>query len=161
MDVACAVTRSPRHSGGCQPTAEKAGMNRLRVVGWLGLVWSVAGSAAGFSTLTDAGGGAVSTPVVQGSYLYVASGATVNTWNVSDPAHPVYIGRSGSTPAPGTITGLTAVGGSIYAGWSNPDGSAGISILSLADPAHPAKTAEFDDYVNSSFRGRLALASSG
>ena len=136
-------------------------MNRLRMVGWLGLVWSVAAGAAGFSTLSDAGGGAVSVPVVQGSYLYVATGATVNTWDVSDPAHPAYVGRSGLTPAPGTITGLAAVGGSIYAGWSNPDGSAGVSILSLADPAHPAKVAEFDDYVDSTYRGRLALAASG
>lgn len=136
-------------------------MNRVRMLGLLGIVWSVAAGAAGFSTLRDAGGGAVSTPVVQGSYLYVATGATVNTWNVADPAHPVYVGRSGSTPAPGTITGLAAVGGSIYAGWNNPDGSAGVSILSLADPAHPAKVGEFDDYVNSTYRGRIALASSG
>jgi len=131
------------------------------MVGWLGLLWSAAGSAAGFSTLSDAGGGAVSTPVVQGNYLYVATGATVNTWNIGDPAHPTYVGRSGATPAPGTITGLAAVGNTIYAGWSNPDGSAGISILSLADPGHPAKVAEFDDYAAPGYRGRLALASSG
>lgn len=136
-------------------------MIRLKMVGWLGLIWSVASGASGLSTLTDAGGGAVSMPVLQGGYLYVATGATVNTWKVSDPAHPVYVGRTGSMPAAGTVTGLAAVGASLYAGWSNPDGSAGVSILSLADPAHPAKVAEFDDYVDSAFRGRLALAASG
>jgi hypothetical protein len=131
------------------------------MLGMLGLVWSAASGATGFSTLSNAGGGAVSTPVVQGNYLYVATGATVNTWNVSDPAHPVYVGRTASSPARGAITGLAAVGGSLYAGWNNPDAESGISILSLADPAHPAKTAEFDDYTDSDFRGRLALTSSG
>jgi hypothetical protein len=136
-------------------------MSGLRMMGWLALVWSAVGQAAGLSTLSDAGGGAVAAPVVQDGYLYVGAGATVNTWDMSDPAHPAYVGRTGAAPAPGTISAVTPVGTYLYVAWSNPDGSAGISIFSRSDPAHPAKVAEYDDYVDSAFRGPLGLAASG
>lgn len=128
---------------------------------WFGV--SILAGAAGAQTLqqVDAGGGALSSPAVHGNYLYVGTGATVNVWDMSDPAQPAYVGRTGASPAPGPISSLAVVGDYLYAAWSSMGTSAGITIYSLADPAHPVGAAEYDDYVASEFFGPVGLVASG
>jgi hypothetical protein len=128
---------------------------------WFGV--SILAGAAGAQTLqqVDAGGGALSSPAVHGNYLYVGTGATVNVWDMSDPAQPAYVGRTGASPAPGPISSLAVVGDYLYAAWSSMGTSAGITIYSLADPAHPVGAAEYDDYVTSEFFGPVGLVASG
>jgi hypothetical protein len=109
-----------------------------------------------FST---AGGGAVAPPVARGDYLYVASGVTVGVWDMHDPAHPVFAGRT--APAVGVIDSLVEVGGYLYAAWSRADATAGITIYSLDAPAQPVVAGEFDDYVQADFKGPLGLAAAG
>ena len=109
----------------------------------------------------DAGGGALSPPVAHGDYLYVGTGSTVSVWNMADPAHPAYAGRSADAPTPGPVSALAIVGDALYAGWSTSDGNAGITIYSLADPAHPLAAGEFDDYAAGDYKGPLGLAASG
>lgn len=106
-----------------------------------------------------AGGGAVAAPVARGDYLYVATGATVSVWNMHDGAHPQFAGRT--APAAGVIDALAEVGGYLYAAWSRPDSTAGITIYALDAPAQPSVAGEFDDYVTSDFKGPLGLATSG
>ncbi len=119
--------------------------------------------AAGAQTLqrVDAGGGTLSPPVARGDYLYVGAGSTINVWNMADPTHPAYVGRNADSPAPGPVSALAIVGDTLYAGWSSPDGNAGITIYSLADPAHPLGVGEFDDYAQSDYKGPLGLVVSG
>ena len=128
---------------------------------WFGV--SVLAGAAAAQTLhpVDVGGGALSTPAVHGQYLYVGTGATVNAWDMSDPTQPVYAGRTGGSPAPGPISSLAVVGDYLYAAWSSMGISAGITIYSLADPAHPVGVAEYDDYVDSEFFGPVGIVASG
>lgn len=143
---------------------------------WLGTVLSglfltgaflsgvlVVAATAGAQTLqrVDVGGGALAPPVTHGDYLYVGSGSTINVWNMADPAHPAYAGRNADAPAPGPVSALAVVGDTLYAGWSTPDGNAGISIYSLADPAHPLGVGAFDDYVQGDYKGPIGLAASG
>ncbi|MGH8172921.1 MAG: LVIVD repeat-containing protein, partial [Rhodanobacteraceae bacterium] len=108
----------------------------------------------------NAGGGKFSTPAVKGGFAYVATGVTINTWNLSDPASPLLVSRTTQNPTRGAICGLAIVEGHLYACWSNTY-SGGISIFSIADPAHPVEAGEFDDYVASSFtsgNGHLYIA---
>jgi hypothetical protein len=53
------------------------------------------------------------------------------------------------------------VGDYLYAAWSAPDGSGGVTIYSLADPAQPAVAGEYDDFVVSDFHGPMGLAATG
>jgi hypothetical protein len=128
---------------------------------WLcGLVASAGVSAANL-TPVDAGGGALSPPVAHDGYLYVGTGATLSVWNMADPADPIYVGRSGATPAEGPIRALTMVGEYLYAAWNTPSDTGGLIVYSLADPAHPAVVATIDDYIASDFKRPSGLAASG
>lgn len=109
----------------------------------------------------DVGGGSLSPPVTRGDYLYVGTGATISVWNMADPIHPAYAGRTSAAPAHGPVSALAIVGDYLYAGWSSPDASAGITIYSLANPAQPVAAGEFDDYVVSAYKGPIGLATSG
>ncbi|HEY6943292.1 hypothetical protein, partial [Dokdonella sp.] len=124
---------------------------------------SLLAGVAGAQTLQriDAGGGALASPATYGDYLYVGTGATVNVWDMTDPSQPAYVGRTGAAPAPGPISALAVVGDHLYAAWSSMGTSAGITIYSLADPAHPVGAAEYDDYVVSDFFGPVGLVASG
>ncbi|MEO7325592.1 MAG: hypothetical protein ABIW82_12255 [Dokdonella sp.] len=110
---------------------------------------------------SDVGGGWISPPVTHGDYLYFGTGATVSAWNMADPVHPAYAGRTRAAPTHGPVSALAIVGDYLYAAWSSPDGSAGITIYSLANPAQPTQTGEFDDYVQADYKGPLGLATSG
>ncbi len=138
-------------------------MKLLRAGGFvlLSLLIFVGALQAATLTRTDVGGGSLSPPVTHGNYLYIGTGATVSVWNMADPTHPVYAGRSSATPAHGPVSALAIVGDYLYAGWSSPDGSGGITIYSLADPGQPTGVGEFDDYVVSNYKGPIGLAASG
>jgi len=112
-------------------------------------------------TLEDVGGGAVSAPVAHDGYLYVGTGATLSTWNMADPAAPVYEGRTNASPTPGPIRALTMVGDYLYAAWNSPEDTGGLIVYSLTDPAHPVAVAEIDDYIDSSLKRPSGLAASG
>ena len=109
----------------------------------------------------DAGGGYVSPPVAHGNYLYAGTGATLSTWDMSDPAHPVYAGRSNGAPERGPIGGVAVVGGYLYVSWYTTYDEGGITVFSLADPAHPQAVAELDDYIVSDYKRPQALVASG
>jgi hypothetical protein len=126
----------------------------------LGL-FTLVGAHAQTLQRSDVGGGALSPPVAHGDYLYVGTGATVSAWNMADPAHPAYAGRTSVMPAHGPISALAVVGEYLFAAWSSPDGTAGITIYSLATPAQPTPAGEFDDYVQAEYKGPLGLAASG
>lgn len=127
----------------------------------LGLfLFAGAGRAANLA-LADAGGGSLSPPVAHGDYLYVGTGATLTTWNMSDPTRPVVASRTNRKPAPGPVRALAMVGGYLYAAWNTPEDTGGITVYSLADPAHPVAVAEIDDYVDSDFKRPTGLAAAG
>jgi hypothetical protein len=109
----------------------------------------------------DAGGGALSPPASHGNHLYVGTGATLTTWDMTDPGQPIVVDRSSATPARGPVRALATVGDYLYAAWSNPSSEGGITIYSLADPAHPQVVAEYEDYVVSDFKHPSGLAASG
>jgi len=125
-----------------------------------GLIACASVSAANL-TPADAGGGALSPPVARDGYLYVGTGATLSVWNMADPAHPVYAGRSADAPAHGPIRALTMVGEYLYAAWNTPSDTGGLIVYSLTDPAHPAVVATVDDYIASDFKRPSGLAASG
>jgi hypothetical protein len=124
-------------------------------------LFASAGIEAAMLTPVDAGGGALSAPVARDGYLYVGTGATLSVWNMADPAHPVYAGRSGATPAPGPIRALTMVGDYLYAAWNTPSDTGGLIVYALNDPAHPVAVATIDDYIDSDFKRPSGLAASG
>ncbi len=138
-------------------------MKLLRV--WCFVLFSlltiVDNATAATLTLADVGGGALSPPVTQGNYLYVGTGATLTTWNMSDPTHPVIASRTSGSPAPGPVRALALVGGYLYAAWNSPSDTGGITIYSLTDPAHPRAVAEIDDYIASDYKRPVGLAASG
>ena len=56
---------------------------------------------------------------------------------------------------------LTLVGDYLYAAWNTPSDTGGITVYSLADPAHPVAVAEIDDYVDSDSKRPSGLAAFG
>jgi hypothetical protein len=110
---------------------------------------------------TDVGGGALSAPVAQGNYLYVGTGVTLTTWDMTNPVNPVVAARTNDASSPGPVRALALVGGYLYVAWNTPSDTGGITIYSLANPAHPLAVAEFDDYVNSSYKRPSGLAAVG
>lgn len=128
---------------------------------WLGCFAPAEGARAQTLSRVDVGGGALSPPVAYGDHLYVGTGATVSVWDLSDPRHPVAAGRTSAAPAPGPVRALAIVGDTLYAAWDSPEGTGGITIYSLAMPAQPVAVGEFDDYVESDFKGPAGLATSG
>ena len=121
----------------------------------------LAGTAGAQSLrLFDAGGGSVSAPATQGDYLYIGTGMTVATWNLADPGHPALVDRSAPN-GHGPIGGIAVVGDYLYAAWYTTLDDGGLTIYSLADPAHPQVVAEVDDYVDSDYKRPSAIVASG
>lgn len=129
---------------------------------WLPCLLSFACAAQAQSLApADAGGGSLSPPATHGDYLYVGTGATLTTWDFGDPAHPAVVDRSGDTPSAGVVRALATIGDHLYAAWNNPSGEGGITVYSLADPAHPQAVAEIDDYVDAEYKRPSGLAAAG
>ena len=107
--------------------------------------------------LTRVLGGALVDPVVDGAWVYVATGRIVSTWSHALPAAPLLV-DAGTAPARGAIHGLTRWGDYLYASWQAGDDSGGVAVYSLTDPAHPVLVNEFDDYTESSFKQTWTIA---
>jgi hypothetical protein len=133
----------------------------LRALVPLTLLVFLGPAAAAALAPSDVGGGALSAPVARGNYLYVGTGVTLTAWDMSDPAQPVVASRTSQAPAPGPVRALALVGPYLYAAWNNPSDDGGITIYSLADPAHPLAVGEVDDYVAADFKRPAGLAVSG
>lgn len=111
------------------------------------LSFVLAGSAAASEPLMQVAhsGGTLSDAVSVGHFLYVPAGNAIETWNIADPSHPVSTGRSpDDVSSPGLITDVTAIAGHLYAPWFALDGSHGVSIYALDDPAHPVRAGEIE-----------------
>jgi len=128
---------------------------------WVGMSVLAGPAAAQALNRSDVGGGALSPPASHDHYLYVGNGTTIGVWDMADPAHPTWVGRTSATPTAGPIDSLVTVGGYLYAGWSSMGTSGGVTIYSLADPAHPVVAGEYDDFVVSDFHGPIGLAAAG
>lgn len=88
-------------------------------------------------------GGAVTPPIAYQSFVYAASGISVEIWNVADAAHPVKTMLAPGEYTPGPIFGLAVRGDFLYVGWADDARSTGgFQIYSLADPAHPARVGQ-------------------
>ena len=125
--------------------------------------WIFTGGLAAAAVLSpvDVGGGALSAPVAHGNYLYVGTGVTVTAWDMGDPTRPVVASRTSAAPEPGPVRALAMVGDYLYAAWNTPSDTGGITVYSLADPAHPVAVAEIDDYIASDFKRPAGLAAAG
>jgi hypothetical protein len=141
-------------------------LNLLRAAGFA-LIGSLAMAGVANATppiqfgVIDAGGGALSAPLAQGNYLYVGTGVTLTTWDMTDPSQPVIANRTSSAPSPGPVRALALVGGYLYAAWNTTLDTGGITIYSISDPAHPVVVAEVDDYIDSDFKRPMGLAVNG
>jgi hypothetical protein len=97
--------------------------------------------------LADLGGGVLSPPAISGTNLYVATGVTINVFDVADPSRPVLVDRTREAPTPLPIRGMAIVADTLYVAWSQGAGTlGGASIYSLADTSHPRWVAELDGY---------------
>jgi hypothetical protein len=106
------------------------------------------------------GGGTLSNPVARNGYLYVGSGINLNTWDITDPTQPAYMGKASQVPPLGPIRALATVGDYLYAVWNSPDATGGVLIYSLADPAQPLLVGTAN-YFSPHFRRPTGLAVSG
>jgi hypothetical protein len=127
----------------------------------LSLMVFVGAAQASVLGLADVGGGSLSPPVIQGNYMYVGTGATITTWDMTDPTHPIVAARTNDRPSQGPVRGVAIAGGYLYAVWQTTLDTGGITIFSLADPAHPTFAAEFDDYIDSDYKRPTGIVSSG
>lgn len=126
------------------------GRRLKRLIVWVRLTIVLAlfmSSAVHAWALSDLGGGVLSPPAMSGSNLYVATGLTVNVYDVADPTHPIIVDCTRNAPTPAPIHGIAIVADTLYVAWSQGGGVlGGVSIYSLADPAHPAWIGELDGY---------------
>lgn len=101
------------------------------------------------------GGAVAADPVVAGDRVYIPTGRVIATWDYSDPAAPLRVATSG--PADAAINGLARHGNHLYASWRGYDGSSGVAVYSLADPARPALVGQTEDYVAADDKFLLGL----
>jgi hypothetical protein len=74
------------------------------------------------------------TPAVSGSILYIGTDRSLETYQISNPAHPVALGRVAPDPPgdPDERTGVLVRGHYVYAGRQ---------VFDVSDPAHPRRVA--------------------
>lgn len=77
--------------------------------------------------------GATLAVAVQGSTLYIGTGYKLLVTEISDPCAPQVVGKT--QPLPGIIADVTIAGDTAYIA----DDSAGMRIVSIADPAQPVE----------------------
>lgn len=91
-------------------------------------------------------GGAVATdPVVNGHYVYIATGLVLTTWNYRNARLPIRL--ASATPVDGPINALSRYGDYLYASWRGYDGTSGVAVYSIASPGQPVLLAQYDEYV--------------
>ena len=103
-------------------------------------------------------GGVLERAVVVGDYLYQPQGMTLSVWHLQASGAPTFAGISEAVP--GTITGLTQLGGELFVCWRNPDLAGGLSRFSLADPARPGHVGDLI-YSQSTFRDPQSVVAVG
>ena len=86
--------------------------------------------------LVGQGGGCTYGVAVQGSYAYMGVGPRVVIIDVSDPVHPVLVGKS--NPLHGVVSHVVIAGNYAYvaARW--------LHIIDVSDPAHPTQVGFYD-----------------
>ncbi len=82
--------------------------------------------------LVSTAGGTSAAVAVQGNYAYLGEGYRLAVLNLSNPGAPALVGRS--MPIPDRIQGITLSGSLAYVAAK----SAGLVILDVSDPQHPA-----------------------
>ncbi len=114
-------------------------------------------SAQSLETRQQAGG-VLDRAVVVGEYLYQSQGMTLSAWHLQASGAPTFAGISEAVP--GTVTGLTVLGGELFVCWRNQDLAGGLSRFSLTDPARPSYLGDLA-YSESSFRDPQSVAAVG
>jgi hypothetical protein len=82
-------------------------------------------------------GGQIGVPLKQGDFVYLPAGSTVTAWDYRTPEAPRFAGDTRRQPVPGVISSIASRGRYLYAGWRRQDGTSGVAIYSLLDPARP------------------------
>ncbi len=82
-------------------------------------------------------GGRIGVPLKQGDFVYLPAGSTVTAWDYRTPEAPRLAGDTRRQPLPGVISSIASRGRYLYAGWRRHDGTSGLAIYSLLDPARP------------------------
>lgn len=82
-------------------------------------------------------GGQIGVPLKQGDFVYLPAGSTVTAWDYRTPEAPRFAGDTRRQPLPGVISSIASRGRYLYAGWRRQDGTSGLAIYSLLDPARP------------------------
>ena len=79
-------------------------------------------------------GGDANAVAVQSAYAYVGVGPRLVILDVSDPAHPAVVGRTGVLP--GAVSGVAVAGDYAYVA----DQDSGLRIVDISNPATPSET---------------------
>lgn len=90
------------------------------------------------------GGAVKAEPVVDGRYVHIATGRVLATWDYNKPTAPLRV--AATDPADGAINSITRNGNYLYASWRGHDGTGGVAVYSLANPAKPVLLGQSEDY---------------
>jgi hypothetical protein len=126
--------------------SERGRQTALRYSRQIALALTLAISGAGLAHAQDllatranqtAFGGQIGVPLKQGDFVYLPAGSTVTAWDYRVPEAPRLAGDTRRQPLPGVISSIASRGRYLYAGWRRQDGTSGLAIYSLLDPARP------------------------
>ena len=83
-------------------------------------------------------GGATFAVAVQGNYAYIGEGPRLTILDVSDPTHPIVVGKT--NPLPDVVRGVTVSGDYAYTAnyWK------GLRVIDASDPTHPTEVGYYD-----------------
>lgn len=90
------------------------------------------------------GGAVKAEPLVDGQYVHIATGRVLATWDYAKPTAPLRV--SNTEAADGAINSITRNGNYLYASWRGHDGTGGIAVYSVANPAKPVLLSQSEDY---------------
>ncbi len=101
-------------------------------------LWSLnaADTSAPKTEQVMAGSPAIGSLVAQGNIVYAASDSVIQSWDFTDPAHPVLLG---SVPTPMPANELLIQGHTLYASCT----SAGVVIYDVSNPSAPVQLSDF------------------
>ena len=101
------------------------------------------------------GGAVLAEPMVDGRYVQISTGRVLATWDYAKPTAPLRMATT--EPVDGAINSMTRHGDYLYAGWRGHDGTSGVAIFSVADPAKPVLLGQVDDYVDSDHKVMIGV----